>query len=323
MTNFGDKIKEFTKTQNESETNTTEKHSSETVKYCEVSEYDSEKQGEFNENDKEKHVVENNESTEIETLTMFKQNEGGITPEYMEKITTFEIGNKFVFVHPDVISSGTDDSFNDSLSTGIENITASTVIKDSVNEEEGSSAEESDSNGDFEKDISVLKEKVLDIRENSDTTVPHNQPEETMTVEVPLSTISQRTNSVIPSHDSKITTEYEGNVLDNDERALEIEQVNPKNSPVEKTLKNNSDHGKLALDLDLSDVSDEDSDFSSSESDSENKDEPMDGGEETCNENKLTNLNEAGNTIYDKKKSENKSCSVEESKVEEPNKTSL
>ena len=42
MTNFGDKIKEFTKTQNESETNTTEKHSSETVKYCEVSECDSE-----------------------------------------------------------------------------------------------------------------------------------------------------------------------------------------------------------------------------------------------------------------------------------------
>ena len=125
--NFGDKIKEFTKTQIESETNTTEKHSSETVKYCEVSEYDSEKQGELNENDKEKHVsedntkvVENNESTEIETLTMFKQNEGGITPEYMEKITTVEIGNKFVFVHPDVISSGTDDSFNDSLSTGIE-----------------------------------------------------------------------------------------------------------------------------------------------------------------------------------------------------------
>ena len=154
-------------------------------------------------------------------------------------------------------------------------------------------------------------------------TVPHNQPEETMTVEVPLSTISQRTNSVIPSHDSKITTEYEGNVLDNDERALEIEQVNPKNSPVEKTLKNNSDHGKLTLDLDLSDVSDENSDFSSSESDSENKDEPMNGGEETCNKNKLTNLNEAGNTIYDKKKSENKSCSVEESKVEEPNKTSL
>ena len=127
MTNFGDKIKEFTKTQNESETNTTEKHSSETVKYCEVSEYDSEKQGELNENDKEKHVsedntkvVENNESTEIETLTMFKQNEGGITPEYMEKIPTVEIGNKFEFVHPDVISSGTDDSFNDSLSTGIE-----------------------------------------------------------------------------------------------------------------------------------------------------------------------------------------------------------
>ena len=221
-------------------------------------------------------------------------------------------------MHPDVISSGTDDSFNDSLSTGIEN-----KIEDSVNEEEGSSAEESDSNGDFEKDISVLKEKVLDIRENSDTTVPHNQPEETMTVEVPLSTISQRTNSVIPSHDSKITTEYEGNVLDNDERALEIEQVNPKNSPIEKRLKNNSDHGKLTLDLDLSDVSDEDSDFSSSESDSENKDEPMNGGEETCNKNKLTNLNEAGNTIYDKKKSENKSCSVEESKVEEPNKTSL
>ena len=160
MTNFGDKIKEFTKTQIESETNTTEKHSSETVKYCEVSEYDSEKQGELNENDKEKHVsedntkvVENNESTEIETLTMFKQNEGGITPEYMEKITTVEIGNKFVFVHPDVISSGTDDSFNDSLSTGIEK------IEDSVNEEEGSSAEESDSNGDFEKDI----------RENSDS----------------------------------------------------------------------------------------------------------------------------------------------------------
>ena len=118
--NFGDKIKEFTKTQNESETNSTEKHSSETVKYCEVSEYDSKKQGELNENDKEKHVVENNESTEIETLTMFKQNEGGITPEYMEKITTVEIGNKFEFVHPDVISSGTDDSFNDSLSTGIE-----------------------------------------------------------------------------------------------------------------------------------------------------------------------------------------------------------
>ena len=334
MTNFGDKIKEFTKTQIESETNTTEKHSSETVKYCEVSEYDSEKQGELNENDKEKHVsedntkvVENNESTEIETLTMFKQNEGEITPEYMEKIPTVEIGNEFEFVHPDDVSSGTDDSFNDSLSAGVENITASTVIKDSVNEEEGSSAEESDSNGDFEKDISVLKEKVLDIRENSDTTVPHNQPEETMTVEVPLSTISQRTNSVIPSevqsHDSKITTEYEGNVLDNDERALEIEQVNPKNSPVEKTLKNNSDHGKLTLDLDLSDVSDENSDFSSSESDSENKDEPMDGGEETCNKNKLTNLNEAGNTIYDKKKSENKSCSVEESKVEEPNKTSL
>ena len=154
-------------------------------------------------------------------------------------------------------------------------------------------------------------------------TVPHNQPEETMTVEVPLSTISQRTNSIIPSHDSKITTEYEGNVLDNDERALEIEQVNPKNSPIKKRLKNNSDHGKLTLDLDLSDVSDENSDFSSSESDSENKDEPMDGGEETCNKNKLTNLNEAGNTIYDKKKSENKSCSVEESKVEEPNKTSL
>ena len=65
-------------------------------------------------------------------------------------------------------------------------------------------------------------------------TVPHNQPEETMTVEVPLSTISQRTNSIIPSHDSKITTEYEGNVLDNDERALEIEQVNPKNSPIKK-----------------------------------------------------------------------------------------
>ena len=144
-----------------------------------------------------------------------------------------------------------------------------------------------------------------------------------MTVEVPLSTISQRTNSVIPSHDSKITTEYEGNVLDNDERALEIEQVNPKNSPIKKRLKNNSDHGKLTLDLDLSDVSDENSDFSSSESDSENKDEPMDGGEETCNKNKLTNLNEAGNTIYDKKKSKNKSCSVEESKVEEPNKTSL
>ena len=334
MTNFGDKIKEFTKTQIESETNTTEKHSSETVKYCEVSEYDSEKQGELNENDKEKHVsedntkvVENNESTEIETLTMFKQNEGEITPEYMEKIPTVEIGNKFEFVHPDVISSGTDDSFNDSLSAGVENITTSTVIKDSVNEEEGSSAEESDSDGDFEKDISVLKEKVLDIRENSDTTVPHNQPEETITVEVPLSTISQRTNSVISSeiqsHDSKITTEYEGNVLDNDERALEIEQVNPKNSPIKKRLKNNSDHGKLTLDLDLSDVSDENSDFSSSESDSENKDEPMDGGEETCNENKLTNLNEAGNTIYDKKKSENKSCSVEESKVEEPNKTSL
>ena len=160
MTNFGDKIKEFTKTQIESETNTTEKHSSETVKYCEVSEYDSEKQGELNENDKEKHVsedntkvVENNESTEIETLTMFKQNEGGITPEYMEKIPTVEIGNKFEFVHPDDISSGTDDSFNDSLSTGIEK------IEDSVNEEEGSSTEESNSNGDFEKDI----------RENSDS----------------------------------------------------------------------------------------------------------------------------------------------------------
>ena len=334
MTNFGDKIKESTKTQNESETNTTEKHSCETVKYCEVSEYDSEKQGELNENDKEKHVsedntkvVENNESTEIETLTMFKQNEGEITPEYMEKIPTVEIGNEFEFVHPDDISSGREDSFNDSLSAGIENITTSTIIKDTINEEEGSSVEESDSDGDFEKDISVLKEKVLDIRENSDTTVPHNQPEETITVEVPLSTISQRTNSVISSeiqsHDSKITTEYEGNVLDNDERALEIEQVNPKNSPIKKRLKNNSDHGKLTLDLDLSDVSDENSDFSSSESDSENKDEPMDGGEETCNKNKLTNLIEAGNTIYDKKKSENKSCSVEESKVEEPNKTSL